>query len=491
MASKKKTVWILGLAIAALLAALVIVVPMLIDLDRYRPMAIAYLERDTGKPVSIRRLQLTLFPVLSVRADDVVIGNPPGFPPGDFINAKRVYAELKAGELWHRRVVIASLVLDRPAIALLTDGHGHWNSQNRAGEEPVRRTALVEAPEPFTLEAISKLEVRAARVTAARSLSSEAGGSAFFEASGVTGELEQVDLRALTTGAPIRPTIGPGNAPRKPLLASLDNALVGVAVAAPAPYDSGSPATTGELGADTIRVGLVQTSHVQSKLRASSGEVLLEGLRFDAYDGHVDGAVTFDLRGASARFRAGCQLSGLDMAKLVAAIPEGEGKITGKAEGNFNISGEVSSFEAALASLVGTGQVTIRNGRLPTLRFDENLIQLARVGGLGPGSRDPAAFSLFAADLNIAGERITSRKITIVGNGITIEGAGTLDVASADSLNYRGTAKIAAKRNALTTVIAGLSGATYAHGQLVFPFALSGDVRNPRFVLTTAPAGKP
>ena len=495
MVARKKTILIFLLAIVALLAAVVIVVPMLIDLDRYRPAAIAYLQRETGKPVAIRRLQLTLFPALSVRADDVVVGNPRGFPPGDFVTAKHIYAQLRAGALWRRQVEIASLVLDQPAIALLADGRGRWNYQNPAQEKPLRQTALT-GSRPFTLGAVAKLETRAAHLTVANSRDSEAGRPAFFEARGVAGTLEHVDLSALTSTSPVPPMALPmGSGAREPLVAALDRALSGVAMAAStlvsAPADPTGPPTTGALEADALRFGSMGTSNVKSKLHILSGQIFFDDLRFDAYDGHATGNLSFDFGGPRLLFHANTRLSGLDVAKLLAALPEAAGKVTGKMDGDFDASGEVSRYSASLAGVTGTGQVTVRNGRLPTLHLDENLIQLARVGGLGPGSSDPAAFSLFSADLSLADQRITSRKITIVGNGIDIDGSGTLNLASADSLDYRGTARIAAKQDPLTSVIAGLSGATYANGRLSFPFTLSGNVQNPQFVLKSAAGEKP
>jgi len=484
MAAQKKTVLILVLAILTLLAALLIIVPMLIDLDRYRPTVIAYLQRETGKPVSIRRLQLTLFPALSVRADDVVLANPRGFPPGDFVTAKHIYAKLRAGALLRRQLVIESLLLDQPVIALLSDGRGHWNYQDPANEQPLRQTAFA-SHVPFTFGVISRFETRAANLTVASVLPWEAGAGALFEARGVTSTLEHVDLSSLAShGAPV------GSAAREPLVAALDDAFSSLAIAAPAPSDSARQATTGDLEADALRFGPIETSKVKSKVRILSGQAFFNDLRFDAYDGHATGNLAFNF-GAHLLFHANTRMSGLDVAKLLAAIPEGAGKITGKMECNFDVSGEVSLYSASLASVRGTGQVTIRSGRLPTLRLDENLTQLARVGGLGPGSRDPAAFSLFSADLSLADQRITSRKITIVGNGTDFDGSGTFNLASGDSLDYSGTARIAAKQNPLTSVIASLSGAAYANGQLSFPFALSGNVRNPRFVLKSATGQKP
>jgi len=301
--------------------------------------------------------------------------------------------------------------------------------------------------------------------------------------------LENVDLRALAAGTPLGLPPVLRSTGHGPLLASFVLARVAGAatlMSVSDPAESGIPAATGDVRADAVRIGAVETSNVKSKLRAASGQVFFEGLGFDAYDGHVTGQASLSLSGPAVRFHASVQLTGLDVAKLLTAFPEGAGKITGKMDSRLDVSGEVSAGAPARdLGLDGTGEVTIHDGRLPTLRLNENLVELARIGALGPGSRDPAAFSRFSADLNLAGQRITSRKINIVGNGINIEGYGTLDLASADSLDYRGTARIDAKRNPLTTIIAGLSGATYAHGQLVFPFALSGNLRTPRFVLKT------
>lgn len=48
--------------LVAIVAVLVIVVPLLIDLNRYRPQVIAHIQEETGKPAEIGKIQLTLFP---------------------------------------------------------------------------------------------------------------------------------------------------------------------------------------------------------------------------------------------------------------------------------------------------------------------------------------------------------------------------------------------------------------------------------------------
>jgi hypothetical protein len=81
MANRRKTVLIAVGIVAIVLIALVLVVPALVNVDRYRPRVIAYMQEKTGKQVEIGRLGLTVFP-LALHIDDFGVKNPPIFPAG-------------------------------------------------------------------------------------------------------------------------------------------------------------------------------------------------------------------------------------------------------------------------------------------------------------------------------------------------------------------------------------------------------------------------
>src|SRR5579862_2258626 len=82
---------------AVIVLAVIIIVPMLVDVDRYRPEVIERIASETGKPAEIGRLSLTLFPSVAIRVDDFELGNPQGFPQGDFVRTKRIDAVVDAG----------------------------------------------------------------------------------------------------------------------------------------------------------------------------------------------------------------------------------------------------------------------------------------------------------------------------------------------------------------------------------------------------------
>src|SRR6202521_1802729 len=116
---------VVGIA-AILLLSLIFVVPALINVDRYRPQVISYLQGKTGKQVEIGRLALTFFPV-TIHIEQIGVKNPPIFPSGYVVQVARIDAALKVGALLHRKGVIKSLVLEDPVLNLTSDPDGPWN----------------------------------------------------------------------------------------------------------------------------------------------------------------------------------------------------------------------------------------------------------------------------------------------------------------------------------------------------------------------------
>ncbi len=461
--AKKAALGILA-AVLIILLGLAVAVPLLIDIDRYRPQVVQHIHEETGKPAQIRKLTLHLFPTLAIRVDDFVLENPPGFPARPLLKVHRIDAQLVAGALWDRKVIITSLKLDDPDIDLLSDTRGRWNFENAHAETKPRKDDQRGAPADaetmagkplFTLGVISKVLTSGGRIAAANLLSSGRPGPAFFEARGVSIQLNDVDLNAFTVSSSAR---------------------------------AGAVAQ-GSLDADLLRFGNLQANAVKTRVRLFPKQVFFDGLGFELYGGRGSGNLSFNFAGRSPHYAANAHLAGVDMARLLAAFPDARGKMTGKMDGTMKLAGEVTHSPDPLAGMRGTGQMSIRNGQLPTLQLNKNLMLLARLSSLGPASGDPSSFSSIAADLNIANERVTSNKIAVVGNGVNIDGTGSFGLAGAGSLDYQGIAKLVAGQNPLAGILQNLSGATYADGKLSMPFTIGGTLQAPKFLLKSGAGG--
>ena len=113
------------------------------------------------------------------------------------------------------------------------------------------------------------------------------------------------------------------------------------------------------------------------------------------------------------------------------------------------------------------------------------------MANVGPANGDPSSFSSLSADFRIADARLSSNKIALVGNGVDVDGSGSMTMAGEGSLDYQGNASLAASgNNPLATVLGGLAGAKFANGKMTFPFTVGGTFAKPKFSLKGGAAGQ-
>jgi uncharacterized protein involved in outer membrane biogenesis len=411
--------------------------------DRYRPEVITYLQNKTGKQIQIGRIGVSLFPTLSIRMYDFGVKNPKPFPPGYFFAAPTIDAEVDVSALLHRRIVIKSVVLDDPVINVISDPDGLWNFENAAvlkgsGESD-------REPPPFSLGVISTVEIRGGRLLGSSLIDpSDRPGPVVFEARNISAQLKQVDFDVFT---------GPAS----------------------------SLVAEGGFKADSVRFGSIITTNVESHLRILTKKVLFNNFSVEAHGGRASGDFSFDLAGSNTTFSADLQASGIDVAFLLTQFPEGQGKMTGKMQGNLKVEGEIEHSLNPLEGIHGSARITVRNGELPTLNQDKNMMKMTRFRDPGSASRAPSSFSSFSADMNLANRRISSRQINIAFYGIDVQCSGSLGVRGGGGLDYKGVASVLNSQGFFTNMMARMSGAKLEKGKLSFPIRIEGTLQNPKF----------
>jgi uncharacterized protein involved in outer membrane biogenesis len=436
MTNRRRIALSLMVVASCLLAALVSL-PLLFNLDRYRPEVISYFEENTGKKVEIGRLALTFLPKITIHIEQFGVKSPPLFPPSYIVKVARADAVLDPWALLHRQLVIQSLVLEDPEINLVSDPDGPWNFENPESKN---------SKNTFPLGIIDKVIIKRGQLMVSNLLEpSDAPGPVFFEAHAISSELDRVDLAAIVN-------------PASPALAG-----------------------QGYWKAARLRFGAVETTNVNSKFRLESRAAFFTNVKADVYDGKTTGDFSVSVAKKNASFKADARINSINMEHLLAAFHEMRGTLTGKLEGDLKLAGEIEHTLNPLAGMHGTGHVKVTNGKVPSLMLNANLMKLAHFNDLGPAKENPSSFSSISTDLELENLRISSSTIDIDGYGVDVDGSGSVSVSGSDELNYQGVAAITTKQGFLTNTVARLEGAKLKDGKLSFPFRIEGTIENPKF----------
>jgi uncharacterized protein involved in outer membrane biogenesis len=436
MTIHRRTGLILASITGALLVVCVFVVPALLNADRYRLKAISYLEESTGKKVEIGRLAVTFVPRVTIHAENFGVKSPPLFPPSYILKVARIDVEIDPWPLLHGQIVIRSLVLEQPVINLVSDPDGPWNFENPKTKAP---------PHPVLIGVISVVKIKRGHVLVSNLLPSDAAGPVFFEANEVSSELKNVNADAITN----------------PVSTTLDG--------------------LGTLKASSLRFGSIEAKNLGSNIRLQARQVLFTDVEAETYGGDTRGEFSIKLSGKNASFKTDATMKRIDVARLLSAFQNARGKMTGRMEGELKIAGEIEHSSHPLEGLQGSGHLTVRDGKVPSLRLNANLMKLAHYNDLGPAKDDPSSFNLISTDLELDHERISSKVIDIDGYGVDLDGSGSVSLSGSDELNYQGVAEIVSKQGFVTNLFARLAGGTLKDGKLSFPFHVGGTIDNPVF----------
>jgi AsmA protein len=140
---KKVFKWF-GIVIGALVVLVVLallIAPMFVDLQKFKPTIENTVEAATGRTIMLGGdLELSLFPWAGVTLKDVALGNPAGFESESFAEFSEFEVRMKllpliSGDVQVKHVVLKGL---RLVLEKNPDGHVNWDfaSAGEAGEAP-------------------------------------------------------------------------------------------------------------------------------------------------------------------------------------------------------------------------------------------------------------------------------------------------------------------------------------------------------------------
>ena len=136
----------------------------------------------------------------------------------------------------------------------------------------------------------------------------------------------------------------------------------------------------GRLRADEVRAARLQASAFSTGLRAAAGTLNLEPVEARLYDGTLQGELSLGVIAdvtdpASALHLATRQkFSGVQFDPLLALLPGGEGRLSGKGQLTLDLQAQGADLTALRQSLTGTASLALAGGTLAGIDLPEALL---------------------------------------------------------------------------------------------------------------------
>lgn len=363
-------------------------------------------------------------------------------------------------------------------------------------------------------------------------------GNNIFEAPAFNGELHipELNLRELITGLGMEPpvsadnttlqrfsldadfTSGPELSGIDPLLINLDdttlqgnasvnaaeNGLISFALQAdtlnldrylppPAGEEESSASDdtgSGELPLDSLRnlnidgtiqvadltVSNLKLSNTELTLAAHDGQISLDPVGTDLYDGSYRGSMNLDVSSDEPRAAMSGNLSTVNLEPLLQDFMQAD-YVSGIANISLNVTGRGSDADSFKRTLSGSGNLSLTDGVLKgvdvsaLLQQLEIMIEEQRRVEVDRG--EETAFDSFTSSFNISNGVVTTDDLQMLAPGFRVNGNGTLLNLQDETIDFR----------LLTTVdesTATNAEETYDIGGYEVPIACSGVISSPR-----------
>src|SRR5579862_8748915 len=143
----RKIIYIVG-GLVVLLLILIVLLPFVIDANRFRPEIESSLNTALNRKVDIGNIRLSIFSG-GVSVENVTISDDPSFGTGPFLKAQSLNVNLELLPLiFSRAIHITGLTIDQPSVTLLRSPAGTWNFSTLGANQTESKNASAASPAP-------------------------------------------------------------------------------------------------------------------------------------------------------------------------------------------------------------------------------------------------------------------------------------------------------------------------------------------------------
>ncbi len=507
----KKILTIVGIIVAVLIV-IVVALPFVIDVNKFKPTIETNISDALGRKVEIGKISLAILSG-GVSVDGVVIADDPAFSRTPFLQAKQVKVGVALLPLiFSQRLEVSSFTVTDPQVSLLRSASGAWNFSTMGAGGGKQKSKDSTAPANFSVQKLTISNGTIVIGTGGAHPKTQTYQEVSLEASDLSYTSEfpfKFSAKSPGGGAvKLEGKAGPVDAidtSLTPLDAKIEVEHFDIAASGIADSSTGVAGVIdfkGDLASDGHQMnskGTLKANRIKLVARGIPANVPVDVDYDTSYDlkrqagtlkqgevhigkglAHLTGV--YDIAGAAASLNMKLTGQGMPVADLEGMLPaaginlpSGAKLESGSLDLNLELSGPVDK-------LIITGPVNLSNGKIAGYNLKSKLGALSSFPGLGGtngGGGSNTEIQTLHADLHVdpSGTQATNLNIVVPSIGTV---TGTANVSSGGQLNCKMSAKLAGAMGTMTSVMS-LGGGKNSKGGGI-PFTITGTTKDPVFL---------
>lgn len=498
---------VIGLGVVvSLLIGLVLLLPFIIDLNKYQDQYRPLIEEALNRKVMLDDIRLTIWPRLGARVAGFTVVEDPAFGTGPFASLASVDVGVKLVPLLSGKVEVEEITLREPLITVIKNKNGVLNASTlgRKGVAIPERPSRAPVPSPdgplkiLALLAVDRVSIAGGKVTYRDVSQSQPveyvlQDMEFLLRSVHLGETPSIHLAMLVQPLSLPVSLDGTFGPLKET-ADLDAINLQLALGKTNFAITGK--TAGQHMSLNVTAPVINTAHLPMtlplkkpvevkdfKLAADlkGQEMRLSDLSFQLFEGTVVAQGGLMAGVAAPPFNGKVAVQGLQLGPALDAVAQIPVSISGTAGADFSVKGQGFATNDLTRALEGGGHVEVKDGKIEGVNLLEEAMAILRVAGISLDRAKATAFSTVETDLMIRQGVVTLQNLLMDSHDFQATGGGTIGFDHA--LNVMVNLRLS---EALSQQIAGVSPVArlaIKEGQLTLPLLISGTLDAPIYEL--------
>ena len=471
-----------------LLLVLLLVLPFLIDLNKYQDQYRPLIEAALNRKISVKDIRLALLPYIGVRVADFVVQDDPAFSADPFASLASLDVRVRVLPLLMGHVEVDEITLREPVMALVKNRQGQLNVSTMGKQNVSKPDTRASVPAPSTEGPLKMLALLG-----------------LDRVSLVKGQLSYRDLSAAT---PIAYTLQELNAQLDHVhlgqTASLHLAALVQPLNLPVTVDGTFGPLTDPLDLETLHLQLVSghgtspgasvavpvtlpskkpltIKDVQINAELKGHEADLHNLSFQLLQGQVTGQGVTTLGSESPPFTGKVSVQGVQLGPLMETAGLERVWVSGTAAAELTVQGRGFSKPSLTRALKGSSHLMLKDGRIEGINLFQEAMTLLNAIGFSQDMVKFTIFSLIDSNLELKAGRVNVSQFRMECPGYQVTANGT--VGFDQTLNLHASLNLS---EALSQKIVGASPAVkvaLTQGRMKVPLVITGTTQKPSFGL--------